>query len=61
MKTYSVFIILFVVFLITSEIRCLCKAISCNWEPIGKAEAVYTIGLLTGTSVVIAWIDIEDK
>jgi len=57
----SIFIILFFLFLIVSEVRCIYKAVSCNWEPVGKAEAVYTIGFFTGTSLVVAWIDIEDK
>ena len=61
MRNFGIAIFLFWVFLIVSEIRCIYKAVSCNWEPVGKAEAVYTIGCFTGTAVVIAWIDIEDK
>lgn len=31
---------------IIGEIRCIHKAATCNWEPIGKAEIVYTVGHL---------------
>lgn len=37
------------------------KMVSCNWEPIGKAEILYTIGTFTATGAIIGWIDIEDK
>jgi hypothetical protein len=35
--------------------------VRCNWEPIGKAEVVYTLGTFTGTGAVIGWLNIEDK
>ena len=41
--------------------RCVYKMITCNWEPVGKAEAFYTIGTFTGAGVVIGYFDIEDK
>jgi hypothetical protein len=50
-----------IVLAIIGEIKCIVKAVKCNWEPIGKAEIVYTIGCCTGTGAVIGWIDIEDK
>jgi hypothetical protein len=34
---------------------------TCNWEPIGKAEIVYTVGTFTGAGVVIGYLGIEDK
>jgi hypothetical protein len=46
---------------ISGEIRCVVKAINCNWEPIGKAEVIYTAGVFTGAGCVIGWFDIEDK
>ena len=46
---------------ISGEIRCIVKALNCNWEPIGKAEVVYTAGVFTGAGCVIGWFDIEDK
>lgn len=48
-------------FLIVGEIQCIYKMINCNWEPVGKAEIVYTIGSFTGTGCVIGWFNIEDK
>jgi hypothetical protein len=53
-------ILLFVV-AIFGEIRCIYKMCTCNWEPIGKAEIVYTIGTFTGAGVVIGYLNIEDK
>lgn len=42
-------------------ISCIVKAANCNWELIGKAEAIYTLGILTGAGAIIGYIDIEDK
>lgn len=50
-----------VVALVVGEVKCICKAFNCNWEPIGKAEVMYTIGAFTGTGCIIGYIDIEDK
>ena len=57
------FIILALIFIlsIVGEIKCIYKAFSCNWEPIGKAEIVYTGASLTGLGAVVGWIDIEDN
>jgi hypothetical protein len=41
--------------------KCIYKACSCNWEPIGKAEVIYTVGACTGLGVIVGWIDIQDK
>lgn len=46
---------------IFGEIRCIYKMCTCNWEPIGKAEIVYTVGTFTGAGVVIGYLNIEDK
>jgi hypothetical protein len=37
------------------------KMVKCNWEPIGKAEVLYTVGTFTGLGAIIGWMDIEDK
>jgi hypothetical protein len=42
-------------------IRCIYKTVTCNWEPIGKAEVIYTIGTFTGTGFIIGYFNIEDK
>lgn len=48
--------------ILTGWIKSIVKAAQCNWEPIGKAEVVYTIGACTVIGgAVIGWIDIEDK
>jgi hypothetical protein len=46
---------------VIGEIRCIRKMCACNWDPIGKAEVMYTVGALTGLGTVIGYIDIEDK
>ena len=46
---------------IIGEIKCIYKAVTCNWDPIGKAEAVYTIGSLTGLGAIVGYIDVKDK
>jgi hypothetical protein len=46
---------------IFGEIRCIYKAATCNWEPIGKAEVIYTISALTGFGAITGYININDK
>jgi hypothetical protein len=46
---------------IFGESRCVYKAVTCNWEPIGKAEVIYTISALTGVGVITGYININDK
>jgi hypothetical protein len=43
------------------EIKCIVKAFNCNWEPIGKAEIVYTASACCGLGTIVGWIDIKDK
>jgi hypothetical protein len=50
-----------VVALLVGEIKCIIKAVQCNWEPIGKAEIVYTGASLTGLGAIVGYIDIQDK
>lgn len=50
-----------IITLLIGEIKCVIKMINCNWEPIGKAEAIYTIGTFTGLGAIIGYINIEDK
>ena len=54
---YSVLVLLALI----GEIRCIYKALTCNWEPIGKAEVVYTASALTGLGAIVGWFNIEDK
>jgi len=54
----SISLIIAVIF---GEIRCIYKMVSCNWEPVGKAEVIYTIGTFTGLGVVIGYVNIEDE
>ena len=50
-----------IIFLFVGEIKCIIKAFKCNWEPIGKAEAVYTIAAFTPLGGIVGYINIEDK
>ena len=47
--------------LITGEVKCIIKAVNCNWEPIGKAEIIYTASAFTGVGMVVGYMDIQDK
>lgn len=47
--------------MLVGEVKCVVKAINCNWDPIGKAEAIYTIGVFSGLGAIIGYMDIEDK
>lgn len=59
MKTIIYLVILLAIFI--GEVKCIIKMVNCNWDPIGKAEVIYTIGVFTGTGCVIGYIDIKDK
>jgi hypothetical protein len=57
-----IFVSLIIILLgLIGEVKCIYKAVTCNWEPVGKAEVIYTTASLTGLGAVIGWIDIEDK
>ena len=61
MKAVSTITIIIVALVIIGEIQCIYKAVTCNWEPVGKAEVVYSIGAVSGLGAIIGWIDIKDK
>lgn len=50
-----------IVALFVGEVKCIIKAIQCNWEPVGKAEIIYTGASLTGLGAIVGYIDIQDK
>jgi len=41
--------------------RCIYKAVKCNWEPVGKAECIYTGAIFLGLGGIVGWFNIEDK
>lgn len=47
--------------LLIGEVKCIIKMVNCNWDPIGKAEIIYTAGTFTGLGAVIGYLNIEDK
>ena len=47
--------------LLTGEVKCIIKAVNCNWQPIGKAEVIYTASAFTGVGMIVGYMDIEDK
>jgi hypothetical protein len=59
-KLVAVYVVV-VILAVVGEIKCIIKAVCCNWEPIGKAEVVYTASALTGLGCIVGWIDIQDK
>lgn len=61
MKKLGAFVIILYILFIIGWVRCVYKMVTCNWEPIGKAEVLYTVGTFTGAGVVIGWFDVEDK
>jgi len=53
--------ILFYVLAGFGYIRCAYKMFTCNWEPIGKAEVIYTVSAFTPLGCVVGLFDIKDK
>ena len=54
-------ILLLTILYFIGYVQCIYKMVKCNWEPIGKAEIVYTSGTFCGLGGIIGWINIEDK
>jgi hypothetical protein len=52
---------LIILFAVIGEVKCVYKAFTCNWDPIGKAEVMYTAASICGLGAVIGYINIEDK
>lgn len=50
-----------VVIPIVGQVKCIIKAVECNWNPIGKAEIIYTGAALTPLGAIVGFINIEDK
>lgn len=46
---------------LVGEVKCIIKMIDCNWQPIGKAEIIYTAATFTGFGAVVGYLDIQDK
>ncbi len=57
----GLFSFLLILFLLIGEIKCIIKVFQCNWEPIGKAEIIYTGAAVTGFGGIVGWMNIEDK
>ena len=53
--------LLIILFILVGEIKCVVKAVRCDWNPVGKAEILYTGAALTGLGAIVGWIDIEDS
>ena len=47
--------------LVVGEVKCIIKAVNCNWSPVGKAEVIYTGASFTGLGAIVGWIDIKDN
>ena len=56
-----IFYLAITVALLVGEIKCIIKMIDCNWEPIGKAEVIYTGATFTGLGCIVGYMDIQDK
>ena len=61
MKTGVIIGAAIIILAVVGEVKCIIKAIDCNWEPVGKAEIVYTGASLTGLGCVVGYVNIEDK
>lgn len=61
MKALMLVYVAIAIALFVGEVKCIFKMIDCNFEPIGKAEIVYTVGTFTGAGCIIGYMDIEDK
>lgn len=62
MKTVGILLVIALsIGALVGEIKCIVKAVNCNWEPVGKAEICYTASVVTGLGCIVGYIDIQDK
>ena len=62
MKTVGILLVIALsIAALVGEIKCIVKACECNWEPVGKAEIIYTASVVTGLGCIVGYIDIQDK
>ena len=61
LKGMGLFVLATQALLLAGWCQCAYKMVKCNWEPVGKAEVIYTAGTFTGLGVIIGWFNIEDK
>lgn len=61
MKKLGIIYLVIFIFALIGEVKCVIKAVNCNWDPIGKAEVAYTLSACTGFGAIVGWINIEDK
>jgi hypothetical protein len=63
MKTAVSMIVVYVAIVVAAlvgEVKCIIKMASCDWNPIGKSEIIYTVGTFTGFGAVIGYLNIKD-
>jgi hypothetical protein len=49
-----------IILILVGEIKCIVKAVNCDWDPVGKAEVIYTASAMCGLGSIVGWMDIED-
>ncbi len=54
------FSLIVAILLFVGEVKCFYKAFTCDWNPIGKAEVIYTASAFTGVGCIVGWFNIED-
>jgi len=64
MKKFKLVLIIqlaIIVLMLIGEVKCIVKAVNCNWEPVGKAEVIYTASAVTGVGAIVGWFNIKDN
>lgn len=58
----SLFPLIVILVLAGGWIQCFIKGVKSDWEPVGKREVFYTLGIcIPPAGGVIGWFDIPDK
>ena len=47
--------------ILVGEVKCFIKMVQCNFDPIGKAEIIYSVSFFTGLGCVVGYLDIKDN
>lgn len=59
-KSVLIIQLVLLIFFIIGEVKCIKKAIRCDWEEPYKAEIIYTVGACTGLGGIIGYFNIDD-
>lgn len=60
MRLSTIIGLIITLLIIIGEVKCIIKAVNCDWQEPYRAEVIYTVSAFTGFGGIIGWVDITD-